>query len=127
MVRAERAVLQIKSRQLRRSWLLKKDVRQGLKATMVNDPSNASSPENQVKTVGPLAATEKNRDFRWDTPERFNFGDVIDAFAADPKRVAILWEDQDGNRARLTFADLRDQSNRIANTLAGLGIRRGDS
>jgi acetyl-CoA synthetase/medium-chain acyl-CoA synthetase len=94
---------------------------------MVNDPSNASSPENQVKTVGPLAATEKNRDFRWDTPERFNFGDVIDAFAADPKRVALLWEDQDGNRARLTFADLRDQSNRIANALAGLGIRRGDS
>jgi hypothetical protein len=26
---------------------------------MVNDPSNASSPENQVKRVGPLVATEK--------------------------------------------------------------------
>lgn len=64
--------------------------------------------------------------FRWNTPERFNFGATIDAFAADPGRVALLWEDQAGNRARLTFADLREQSNRIANVLAALGIRRGD-
>jgi len=26
---------------------------------MVNNPSNASMPKSQVKTVGPLAATEK--------------------------------------------------------------------
>ena len=48
------------------------------------------------------------------------------SFAADPNRVALLWEDQDGNRARLTFADIRDQSNRIANVLTALGIKRGD-
>ena len=34
------------------------------------------------------------RDFRWETPEYFNFGATIDKFAADPGRVAILWEDQ---------------------------------
>jgi acyl-coenzyme A synthetase/AMP-(fatty) acid ligase len=66
------------------------------------------------------------RDFRWETPEYFNFGATIDEFAKDPRRLALLWEDQDGRRARLTFADLRLQSNRIANLLAGLGIRRGD-
>ena len=66
------------------------------------------------------------RDFRWDTPEFFNFGATIDHFAADPNRVAILWEDQEGNRARLTFADIRAESNRIANVLTGLGVRRGD-
>ena len=48
------------------------------------------------------------------------------ASRADPSRVALLWEDQDGNRARLTFADIREQSNRIANVLIGLGIKRGD-
>ena len=57
------------------------------------------------------------REFHWHTPEHFNFGQIIDRFAADPKRVALLWEDQDGNRARLTFADIRNQSNRIANVL----------
>ncbi len=66
------------------------------------------------------------REFRWNTPGQFNFGDVIDSFAADPSRVALLWEDQEGNRARLTFADIKEQSNRAANVLAGLGIRRGD-
>jgi acyl-coenzyme A synthetase/AMP-(fatty) acid ligase len=66
------------------------------------------------------------RDFRWNTPAHFNFGAAVDAFAADPNRVALLWEDQSGNRARLTFADIRDQSNRIANVLTALGVKRGD-
>src|SRR5713226_6259906 len=63
---------------------------------------------------------------RWDTPEYFNFGAKIDEYAADPNRVAILWEDGEGRRARLTFADISEQSNRIANVLAGLGVRAGD-
>ena len=54
------------------------------------------------------------RDFRWEVPEHFNFGAAIDAFGAEPGRPAILCEDQDGNRARLCFADIREQSNRIA-------------
>src|SRR5215469_638505 len=64
--------------------------------------------------------------FRWNTPAEFNFGAVIDGFAADPARVALLWEDQDGNRARLTFRDISQQSNRVANVLTALGIKRGD-
>ena len=66
------------------------------------------------------------RDFRWEVPAHFNFGDEIDWHAADPRRVAILWEDQQGRRARLTFADIRAQSNRVANVLAGSGVARGD-
>src|ERR1022692_2776980 len=66
------------------------------------------------------------KNFRWDTPEYFNFGNVIDEFAADPDRVALLWEDQDGNRARLTFGDFKEQSNRIANLLKDLKIGPGD-
>ena len=65
-------------------------------------------------------------DFHWNTPAEFNFGAVIDNFAVDPARIALLWEDQDGNRARLTFRDVSNQSNRIANVLRGLGIERGD-
>src|SRR5260370_16610965 len=65
--------------------------------------------------------------FRWETPEFFNFGATIDMFAQDPRRVAILWEDSEGRRARLTFADIAQQSSRIANVLSGLGIKRGDS
>ena len=67
------------------------------------------------------------RDFRWDTPNDFNFAAVIDKFAEDPRRVALLWEDSEGRRARLTFADIAQQSRRIATVLAGHGIRRGDA
>ena len=66
------------------------------------------------------------RDFRWNVPQHFNFGAAIDAFGAEPGRPAILCEDRDGNRARLCFADIREQSNRIANVLTGLGIKPGD-
>jgi len=75
-------------------------------------------------------AIEKYRlayqNFKWETPEFFNFGATIDKFAEDPRRVAILWEDAAGRRARLTFADIAQQSSRIANVLHGFGIRRGD-
>ncbi|MEA2680335.1 MAG: medium-chain acyl-CoA synthetase [Candidatus Binataceae bacterium] len=75
-------------------------------------------------------AIEKYRlayqNFKWETPEFFNFGATIDKFAEDPRRVAILWEDAAGRRARLTFADIAQQSSRIANVLTGFGIRRGD-
>ena len=75
-------------------------------------------------------AIEKYRlayqNFRWETPEIFNFGATIDKFAEDPRRVAILWEDSTGRRARLTFADIAQQSSRIANVLTGFGIRPGD-
>ncbi len=75
-------------------------------------------------------ATERlraiHRAFKWSVPEKFNFGEVVDRFADDPNRVALFWEDQEGNRARLTYADLRAQSNRIANVLEALGLRRGD-
>jgi acyl-coenzyme A synthetase/AMP-(fatty) acid ligase len=64
--------------------------------------------------------------FRWEMPEYFNFGATIDKFAEDPRRVAILWEDAEGRRARLTFADVAQQSCRIASVLGGLGIRKGD-
>jgi acyl-coenzyme A synthetase/AMP-(fatty) acid ligase len=72
------------------------------------------------------AYDQMRRDFRWNTPAKFNFGATVDRFAGDPSRVALLWEDRAGNRARITFADIREQSNRVANVLTGLGIRRGD-
>jgi len=73
-----------------------------------------------------MAARDSAGTFKWGTPAHFNFGAAIDEYAADPRRVALLWEDEHANRARLTFADIRDESNRIANVLCGIGISRGD-
>ena len=68
----------------------------------------------------------RNRDFRWEVPKYFNFGATVDAFGAEPGRLAILCEDHDGNRVRLCFGDIREQSNRVANVLVGLGVKPSD-
>ena len=74
------------------------------------------------------AYAESRRAFRWHIPTPYNIGvDVCDQWAArDPDRVAILYESDSGTRLTCTFGALRDTSNRLANALTGLGIRRGD-
>jgi len=65
--------------------------------------------------------------FRWQIPERFNFAwDVIDAYAEDRSRLALVWESESGEEARYTFWDLAQKSRRFANALRGLGVGRGD-
>lgn len=66
--------------------------------------------------------------FRWQLPERFNFGtDVIDAIAARrPQAPALIWCDEAGNERVYAFDEIRRLSDRCAALLAGLGVRRGD-
>lgn len=70
----------------------------------------------------------ERRTFRLDVPERFNFAeDVVDRWAKeDPGKLAMLWVGQDGEERRLSFGWFRDESNRFANVLRGLGIGKGD-
>jgi len=64
--------------------------------------------------------------FRWDVPEVFNFGrDVVDRLAADPDRPALLWRSASGGERRLSFADVKRESNRFAQLLHSLGVRPG--
>lgn len=66
--------------------------------------------------------------FQWACPERFNFSrDVIDRWASDPERQAMLWVDDNGNEERRSFADIRDASCRVANALSSAGVQRGDT
>jgi acetyl-CoA synthetase/medium-chain acyl-CoA synthetase len=65
--------------------------------------------------------------FRWEVPDRFNFGrDVVDRFAEDPLRPALLWRNADGRERRLTFTEISRASNRVAHVFRALGIRPGD-
>ena len=68
------------------------------------------------------------RAFRWNVPARINIGvDVCDRWAAaDPGRLAILHVREDGRFDEISFGQLRETSNRLANVLAAHGIRRGD-
>src|SRR5437870_4750531 len=70
---------------------------------------------------------QEHASFRLAIPEFFNFGfDVVDRWAEDPAKLAMLWVDDAGHSARYTFADIRRESNRFASVLQGLGVRQGD-
>ena len=69
---------------------------------------------------------ETRASFRWETPERFNFGrDVVDRWAAED-RPAMTWLGASGDEIRLGFADFSRLSNRFANAMRDLGVGRGD-
>jgi acyl-coenzyme A synthetase/AMP-(fatty) acid ligase len=68
-----------------------------------------------------------HRDFAWELPESFNFGgDVVDRYAEDPDRLALVWCNGDGAERRFTYADIKRLSNRFANLLAAHGVGKGD-
>jgi len=69
------------------------------------------------------------RDFKWQIPEFFNMGvAVCDTHVArgDGDRVALYFETEAGEKSQYTFADLKRESDRLANTLVALGITPGD-
>ena len=61
----------------------------------------------------------------WEVPERYNIArDVCDKHDRD--RLAMVWEDWQGNERRVSFGELQDLSNRFANVLEAIGVERGD-
>ena len=46
--------------------------------------------------------------------------------AANPSKVAMMWEGADGSVEEHTFETMRRQSNRFANVLAGLDVQKAD-
>ncbi|MBE3588292.1 MAG: AMP-binding protein [Thermoanaerobacteraceae bacterium] len=66
-------------------------------------------------------------EFKWEMPEYFNFArDVIDKWAADPDKLAMLWVDDEGSEVRRTFLDFSKASRRLANVLRQQGVQKGD-
>jgi acetyl-CoA synthetase len=70
---------------------------------------------------------EVYNNFRWQIPGHYNIGvDVCDKWASEKKRLALIYIDAHGKERKLTFRDLRDMSNRLANALQANGINRSD-
>jgi acetyl-CoA synthetase len=67
------------------------------------------------------------RDFRWPRLDRFNWAlDYFDVMARENHEPALWLVDEDAGEIKLSFAALSERSNRIANALRALGVRRGD-
>ena len=65
---------------------------------------------------------------RWFTGGQFNYVvTALDQHAErTPDKLAVVWEGEEGDARRLTYADLLAMTNRCANALAALGVRKGD-
>jgi acetyl-CoA synthetase len=68
------------------------------------------------------------RSFRWQVPAHYNIGvDVCDRWAeTEPGRAAILHVQAGGAVEEVSYAALRESSNRLANALRARGLGQGD-
>jgi acetyl-CoA synthetase len=67
------------------------------------------------------------RDFTWPKLDRFNWAlDYFDEMARGNMQTALWLAEDDAGDTRLSFAELSERSNRVANYFRKIGVRRGD-
>ena len=65
--------------------------------------------------------------FRWPQLQHFNWAlDWFDVLARDNHTTALWLVNDDGSETRLSFAQMAERSNRVANWLRGRGVKRGE-
>ncbi|MCO7176187.1 acyl-CoA synthetase MbcS [Sporolactobacillus kofuensis] len=57
-------------------------------------------------------------------PQKYNLTNEIDRFDSD--RVALFWENENGDKRSFTYHELIEKGKRFANVLNNLGIKKGD-
>jgi acetyl-CoA synthetase len=71
--------------------------------------------------------TTAYRDFVWPTLDEFNWAlDYFDPMAAGNSQTALCVVEEGGGECRISFAELSERSNQVANFLRRQGVRRGD-
>ncbi len=81
--------------------------------------------EHTVKDASSIADAHARH--RWRVPADYNVAiDCLDRHTTLRDRVALYYEDDEGNSARYTFGQMIAAANRFGNGLKGIGIKRGD-
>src|SRR4051794_28951551 len=78
-----------------------------------------------MATAGATSYEEVREQHRWEVPERYNIArDVCFKHPAD--KLAMIHEDPQGNVREIRWGELQENTNRLANVLAGRGVTQGD-
>jgi len=65
--------------------------------------------------------------FKWKIPEFYNIGvDICDKHAHQKNRLALVYENEEGQTEKYTFSDIKNLSNRFANILKAYDMHVGD-
>jgi len=66
--------------------------------------------------------------FKWPRPLNYNFArDIVDKWAKDRSKQALLWVDDEGNSQARTFYQISETSKAVCNILNNAGVKRGDT
>jgi len=70
---------------------------------------------------------QEYQNFEWNVPEKYNFAEeVIDYWATDRTKLALLLVDDYENEEKYTFWEMKTFSNQCANFLQDAGLKKGD-
>ncbi len=67
--------------------------------------------------------------WQWNIPEKYNIGyDCVDKHTKTNKKnkVALFWEDGDGDTDKFTFQEMKNLTDKFGNVLRNLGFKKGD-
>jgi acetyl-CoA synthetase len=102
------------------------------------DPIQKPKPETLPVVPNIVDYEEARKSFRWESLYREldwlpdgglnKAHECIDRHARGKLRdkPAMLWEDKDGQTETYTFGDLERETNKFANVLESLGVKKGD-
>jgi len=79
--------------------------------------------------MGDLDYQKESKSWKWNIPEKYNIGyDCVDKHTETNKKnkVALYWEDADGETEKFTFLEMKNLTNTFGNALKNLGFKKGD-
>ncbi len=92
-----------------------------------------SNPTIQFRTARDFLLAHRTdyerayRDFVWPRFDQFNWAlDWFDLVARGNERLALWIVEEDGSETKVTFNEMTERSNRVANWLRNQGVNRGD-
>lgn len=67
------------------------------------------------------------KNFKWELPTEYNIGvDICDKWAQEKHRLALIYLDEHRREQKITYWELKNKSNCLANALRAHGLERGD-
>lgn len=60
-------------------------------------------------------------------PEQYNLVEEVEKFAADQSKIALIWENESGEKKNITYHRLIERVNKVGNVFLNHGLQKGDT